>query len=109
FGTVRISVTIGTLAGGIRRDDGLMRLFLYGTLLDANTLAAHGGNPNLPTRLVPAILPGWQRVAWRAGPYPTLRRHRANAVHGAVLIVAGRALTRLAAYEGPAYRLTRVV
>jgi gamma-glutamylcyclotransferase (GGCT)/AIG2-like uncharacterized protein YtfP len=41
--------------------------------------------------------------------YPTLRRYGAEAVHGTVVAVSSRALARLAAYEGPEYRLTRVV
>src|SRR4051812_4842133 len=86
-----------------------MRLFLYGTLLDPCTLAARSGNPDLPARLVPASLPGWQRVVCRWGPYPTLRRNRTGVVDGAVLRVPASALARLAAYEGPAYRLSRVV
>jgi hypothetical protein len=38
-----------------------------------------------------------------------LRRHRAGRVCGVIVNVPARALARLAAYEGPAYRLTRVV
>jgi gamma-glutamylcyclotransferase (GGCT)/AIG2-like uncharacterized protein YtfP len=86
-----------------------MRLFVYGTLLHAGTLASRGGHINLPARMLPAGLPGWRRVALRGGRYPTLRRQRAGIVRGAVVTVPARALARLAAYEGPAYRLTRVV
>ena len=84
-------------------------LFLYGTLLDSATLAAHGGDATLPARSVPATLSGWERVALRGGRYHTLRRHRAKLVRGAVVTVPARALARLAAYEGSAYRLVRVV
>jgi len=45
----------------------------------------------------------------RDGRYPTLRRDRTGSVRGAVVTVRGHVLARLAAYEGPAYRLTRVV
>jgi gamma-glutamylcyclotransferase (GGCT)/AIG2-like uncharacterized protein YtfP len=86
-----------------------LRLFFYGTLLEPGTLAAWGGHAGLPARLVPATLSGWRRVALRDGRYPTLRRHRAGVVCGAVLTVPVRALARLAAYEGAPYRLTRVV
>ena len=95
-----------------------MRLFVYGTLLHAGTLASRGGHINLPARMLPAGLPGWRRVALRGERYPTLRRQRAgptlrrqraDIVRGAVVTVPARALARLAAYEGPAYRLTRVV
>jgi gamma-glutamylcyclotransferase (GGCT)/AIG2-like uncharacterized protein YtfP len=85
------------------------RLFLYGTLLDADTLAVRGGDAGLPSRLAPATLQGWRRVALRGGRYPTLRRDRACVVHGAVVAVPARVLARLAAYEGPAYRVARVV
>ena len=84
-----------------------MRLFLYGTLLDPDTLARRSGDAALPP--VPAVLTGWRRVAMRGGRYPTLRRHRVGAVRGIVLAVPARVLGRLGAYEGPAYRLTRVV
>jgi gamma-glutamylcyclotransferase (GGCT)/AIG2-like uncharacterized protein YtfP len=88
---------------------GTQRLFLYGTLLDGDTLARQGGEPALADELVPATLAGWQRVAARGGRYPTLRRARAGRVNGAIVDVSARALAKLAAYEGPAYRLTRVV
>lgn len=86
-----------------------MRLFVYGTLLHAETLARRAGDSALSARLVPAALPGWRRVALRGERYPTLRRHRGGMVRGAVLTVPARALARLTAYEVPAYRLTRVV
>ncbi len=86
-----------------------MRLFVYGTLLDAGRLASRGGQPHLSSRLVQATLPGWRRVAIRGGRYPTLRRDRGGTVQGVVLDVPAGALARLIAYEGPAYRLTRVV
>jgi gamma-glutamylcyclotransferase (GGCT)/AIG2-like uncharacterized protein YtfP len=86
-----------------------MRLFLYGTLLDARTLASRGGQAGAASRFVPASLPGWQRVALRNGRYPTLRRHRTGVVHGALFVAPARMLARLTAYEGSDYRLTRVV
>ncbi|HME24569.1 MAG TPA: gamma-glutamylcyclotransferase family protein [Acetobacteraceae bacterium] len=85
------------------------RVFLYGTLLDAATLAGSSGDATLPARCVPATLLGWQRVALQGGRYPTLRRRRSGSVRGVVVAVSARALARLAAYERPAYRLTRVV
>ena len=86
-----------------------MRLFVYGTLLDARTLATRGGEPLLETRVVRATLAGWRRVALRGGRYPTLRRHRGGRVPGALVAASARALARLVAYEGPVYRLVRVV
>jgi len=84
-----------------------MRLFLYGTLLDAGRLARLAGDPRLPARLRPAVLRGFRRVAG-AGGYPTLAPDRAGQVEGAVLSVSAGALRRLQAYEGPRYRLTPV-
>src|SRR5579872_7290134 len=86
-----------------------MRLFLYGTLLDVETLAARGGNVRLAAQLVPATLRGWRRVILRRARYPTLRRQRDAVVHGALLDAPSRVVARLAAYEGSAYRLTPVV
>ena len=45
----------------------------------------------------------------RGGRYPTLRRQRGGKVHGAVFLAPAAVLARLAAYEGAAYRLVRVV
>jgi hypothetical protein len=42
-----------------------MRLFLYGTLLDAGTLASHSGQPGPPLRSVQATLHGWRRAKVR--------------------------------------------
>jgi hypothetical protein len=86
-----------------------MRLFLYGTLLDGVVLASRAGQAGLAARLMPATLPGWRRVGMRGGRYPTLRRDRSGCVFGALAEVPARAAGRLAAYEGPAYRLRRLV
>lgn len=87
----------------------LVRLFLYGSLLDPALLARRGGEPCLPARLRPATLAGWRRVSTLDGRYPTLRRARSGRVRGAVLHVPARALARLAAWEWPSYHLARVV
>lgn len=76
-----------------------MRLFLYGPLLGDHRLGPS----------VPATLMGWRRVVLRGTRYQTLRRERRGAVAGAVVDVPAPMLRRLVAYEGPAYRLTRVV
>ncbi|HKM64130.1 MAG TPA: gamma-glutamylcyclotransferase family protein [Acidisphaera sp.] len=86
-----------------------MRVFLYGTLLDPATLAARSGDPRLPARCRPAALQGWRRVALAGSPYPTLRPARGTRTPGVVVDVGPAALRRLVAYEGPAYRLTRLV
>jgi gamma-glutamylcyclotransferase (GGCT)/AIG2-like uncharacterized protein YtfP len=76
-----------------------MRLFVYGTLLDDPTIGPG----------VPAMLNGWRRVGLRGTRYPTLRRERRGSVAGAIIDVPAQVLARLAAYEGPAYRLRRLV
>lgn len=86
-----------------------MRLFLYGTLLDSPRLAACAGDPALPARLRPAALCGFQRVRLRRSGYPTLRRDPRGLVIGAVLDAPATAVARLRAYEGPEYRLAKVV
>lgn len=83
-------------------------LFLYGTLLDPRVLEAMAGQPGLARRLRPARLPGWRRVALRGTPYPTLVPAPGEVTKGALLRVGGAALGRLAAYEGPPYRLVPV-
>ena len=83
-------------------------LFLYGTLLDPAVLERMAGAPGLARRLRPAFLPGWQRVALRGTPYPTLRRAAGALTPGALLRAGPAALARLAAYEGAAYRLVPV-
>jgi len=85
-----------------------MRLFLYGTLLTPAILARRSGTPGLPHRLTSATLSGWRRVQLPGTQYPTLRRSPAATVSGVIVDVGPAALRRLAAYEGPRYRLTRV-
>jgi gamma-glutamylcyclotransferase (GGCT)/AIG2-like uncharacterized protein YtfP len=85
------------------------RLFLYGTLLDAGTLARRGGVPGPRVRATPVELPGWRRVSLPGTPYPTLRRARGGSVRGALAVVSAAALARLAAYEGQRYDFRRVV
>jgi gamma-glutamylcyclotransferase (GGCT)/AIG2-like uncharacterized protein YtfP len=86
-----------------------MRVFLYGTLLDPATLAACSGDPRLPARSRVATLHGWRRVELAGTSYATLRPGRGAHTPGVVVDVGPAALRRLSAYEGPAYRLTRVV
>ena len=86
-----------------------MRLFLYGTLLDPRILALRSGDPALPQRCRVAVLRGWRRVRLARTRWPTLRRC-ANATTAGKIVVAGAAaLRRLAAYEGPEYRLRRLL
>ena len=86
-----------------------MRWFLYGSLRDPAVLARRAGTPGLAARAVRATLPGWRRVARSRVRWPTLRRDRGGQVGGALLAVPAVARGRLGAYEGPAYRLRRVL
>lgn len=83
-------------------------LFLYGTLLRPGVLERMAGQPGLARRLRPARLEGWARVGLRGTPYPTLRRAAEATTEGALLRCGAAALARLAAYEGPPYRLVPV-
>jgi len=86
-----------------------MRVFPYGTLLNPAVLATCGGHVVSPRRITQASLPGWRRVAMRDLRWPTLRRDPRGQVTGAVAILPAAFVARLAAYEGPAYCLVRVV
>jgi gamma-glutamylcyclotransferase (GGCT)/AIG2-like uncharacterized protein YtfP len=85
-----------------------LRIFVYGTLLDPRVLARMSGERGLAQRAVPALLPGHARVVLRGTPYPTLIAG-GGGVAGLLLRPGPRALARLAAYEGPSYRLAPVV
>ena len=73
-----------------------MLLFLYGTLLDAATLARHSGDPRLPRRLRPARLDGFARTGLRGTPYPPLVPRPGATVAGAVLRAGPAARQKLA-------------
>ena len=42
-----------------------MALFLYGTLMDVDVMAKVLDRPFAENELMPAVLPGWRRVAVR--------------------------------------------
>jgi gamma-glutamylcyclotransferase (GGCT)/AIG2-like uncharacterized protein YtfP len=83
-------------------------LFLYGTLLEARVLDRQAGQPGLHRRLRPARLRDQARLRLRGTPYPTLAPRRGTVTEGAVLRAGPAAFRRLAAYEGPEYRLVPV-
>ncbi len=85
-----------------------MLLFLYGTLLDPRVLARQSGERDLARWLRPARLEGHARTGLRGTHYPTLVRRPGAETAGAVLRAGPAALRRLAAYEGPQYRLVPV-
>ncbi len=86
--------------------DPTMRFFFYGTLLDRDVTALVLGRRLPPQAFMPAILPGYSRWRVQGGSYPISVPDRRGEVSGA--IVAGlsvRDVARLAAYEGPGYRV----
>lgn len=83
-----------------------MRLFVYGTLLEPARLRRLSGGRAVPR---PARLAGWERVRLRGTPFPTLSRRFRGTVAGAVIDVDAATLRRMMAWEGPSYRLARLV
>lgn len=85
-----------------------LRLFVYGTLLDADLRLAVLGAAAQHISVVSAVLKGYERVAIEGCAYPALRRDAAAQVDGCVLSGMDRAMeARLLAYEGAEYRYAR--
>lgn len=84
-----------------------MRVFLYGSLLDAGVFRRMAGTLAPFRRALPARLGGYRRVALRGTPYPTLLR-AAGVVDGVLVALAPAPLARLSTYEGASYRLIPV-
>jgi hypothetical protein len=83
-----------------------MRFFFYGTLLDSDVMALVIGRRLPPSAFVPAILPGHSRRRAKGATYPVVVRNPADQAQG--VMVGGltlRDVARIAAYEGPGYRL----
>ncbi len=77
------------------------RLFVYGTLLDADLRRAILGPGARQLRETTAALIGYRRVALPGGTYPTLRRDPAARVDGSVLEGLDRTMeARVVASEG---------
>lgn len=84
-------------------------IFLYGTLLDRRVLAVRSGDARFRRRrLTPATLAGHRRVVLRGTRYPTLVIDSRAVVHGVLMRPPPDAMRRLAAYEGPPYRLSPI-
>lgn len=82
------------------------RFFFYGTLMDPLILAAVLRRPIDPRRLRPAVLAGFRRVLHRTATYPVLVVDATAEVDGILASgLTARDARRLAAYEGPDYRL----
>lgn len=83
-----------------------MRFFFYGTLLDHDVTALVLGRRLPPAAFVPAILPGYSRWRVQGGSYPISVPDRKGQVPGAIVGgLSARDVARLAAYEGPGYRI----
>ncbi|MBV8190052.1 MAG: gamma-glutamylcyclotransferase [Alphaproteobacteria bacterium] len=83
-----------------------MRFFFYGTLLDPDVMALVIGRRLPPCRYALATLPGFVRRRAKGASYPIVLSDRRAAVEGAVVgALSARDVGRLAAYEGPRYRI----
>src|SRR5262249_32780708 len=83
-----------------------MRFFFYGTLLDPDVTALVLGRRLPPATFVAAVLPGYSRWRVLGGRYS--HSVPVRMCEGPVAIVGGvgaRDGARLAAYEGPGYRI----
>lgn len=81
-----------------------MALFLYGTLMDVDVMAKVLARPFAERELVPAILPGWRRLAVRNASYPVIRPDPAAGVEGRLLArPAMDDLTRIRHFESEEY------
>lgn len=87
----------------------MMRFFFYGTLLDPDVMALVIGRRLPPSAFVPAILPGHSRRRAKGATYPVVVRDVADRVRGVIVVgLTSRDVARLAAYEGPGYRIARL-
>jgi len=83
-----------------------MRFFFYGTLLDCDVTALVLGRRLPPRAYTAASLPGHARRRVKNATYPIVIADHRSRVPGAVVGgLSGRDVARLAAYEGPGYRI----
>jgi hypothetical protein len=83
-----------------------MRFFFYGTLLDRDVATLVLGRRLPPAAFVPAALPGHARRRVRGASYPIVVRDPKGEVAGAIVGgLSARDVARLAAFEGPRYRI----
>jgi hypothetical protein len=83
-----------------------MRFFFYGTLLDPDVMALVIGRRLPPRGYVVATLPGYARRRAKGASYPIVLRDPHDEVRGAVVGgLSAEDIRRLAAYEGPRYRI----
>jgi hypothetical protein len=83
-----------------------MRFFFYGTLLDADVMALVIGRRLPPHCYVAATLPGHARRRAKGASYPIVLSDPHANVEGAVVGgLSAQDVARLAAFEGPRYRV----
>ena len=83
-----------------------MRFFFYGTLLDRDVAALVLGRRLPPQAYTEALLPGHVRRRVQGGTYPIVIPDPCGEVPGAIVGgLSDRDVARLAAYEGPGYRV----
>ena len=86
-----------------------MRFFFYGTLLDRDVASLVLGRRLPPQAYIAAALPGHARRRVRGASYPIAVRDPKSQVSGAVVDgLSARDVARLAAYEGPRYRIAQL-
>ena len=85
--------------------EGMVRLFFYGTLMDAELLAVVAGRPVTEAELTPARLAGHRRVAIVGQHYPMLVAAPGGAVDGVLCDASADELARIAFFEGDVYAL----
>jgi Gamma-glutamyl cyclotransferase, AIG2-like len=87
----------------------LRRFFVYGTLLDRDVTSLVLGRRLPPAAFAPALLPRHRRRRAKGASYPVVVRAPGSEVSGAVISgLSARDVARLAAYEGPGYRIVMV-
>lgn len=83
-----------------------MRFFFYGTLLDRDVTALVLGRRLPPQAFQAAFLRGYTRYRAKGVTYPVIVRDPSGRVRGAIVQgLSVRDVERLAAYEGPRYRI----
>jgi hypothetical protein len=83
-----------------------MRFFFYGTLLDRDVMALVLGRRLPPQAYIPSALPGHARWRVQGGSYPIAVPDPRGEVSGATVRgLSMRDVARLAAFEGPGYRI----
>ena len=83
-----------------------MRFFFYGTLLDSDVAALVLGRRLPPAAFMPASLLGHARQRAKNATYPIVVRDPRCEVPGVIVGgLSARDVARLAAFEGPGYRI----